>query len=149
MSNDVQTLLHDLLQDDQGNYTIKTSLLGDLGTVFLPAILEQIKYIPIPRIEFEDKDWYIVIEDLVLESESFLPAVMEIKVNGNVKGSLIAYVRVLSHPFTLLGQKQRHSRPPLYQIQEQTGERLWYQHVQNPDRPRRHSFLLSQEVGVS
>lgn len=49
-------------------------------TVMLPLAFEQVKYIPIPRIEHEDANYYFVAEDIVLSSVNFLPNMMEIKV---------------------------------------------------------------------
>ncbi|TPX66724.1 hypothetical protein SpCBS45565_g04267 [Spizellomyces sp. 'palustris'] len=83
LADDVKHLIDDLVRDSQGNYTFKSNLLGDISTVIFPALMEQVQYIPIPRIEHEDENWHIIVEDLVLESESFLPALMEIEVKNH------------------------------------------------------------------
>ena len=72
-----QKLFNALGNDENGKPTFKPHLLKDLGEVILPAVMENIAYIPIPRIEYSDPQFDAVIENLVLESDNFMPNVAE------------------------------------------------------------------------
>ncbi|CAH0044074.1 unnamed protein product [Clonostachys solani] len=74
----VEKLFHDLGNDEFGKAVFKPHLLKDLTEVIIPAILEKIAYVPIPRIEYSDPKIDAVIENLVLESDNFMPNVLEI-----------------------------------------------------------------------
>lgn len=71
-------LFKDLGNDKDGKPVFKPHLLKDLRDVILPAALENIAYIPIPRIEYTDSQFDAVIENLVLESDNFAPNVFEV-----------------------------------------------------------------------
>ncbi|KAH6849902.1 hypothetical protein B0I37DRAFT_370194 [Chaetomium sp. MPI-CAGE-AT-0009] len=64
--------------DDDGKPTFKPHFVKDLTNVILPAIFENVAYIPVPRIEYSDTQFDAVIENLVLESDNFMPNVLEI-----------------------------------------------------------------------
>lgn len=74
----VEKLFKDLGQDENGKATFKPHLVKDLRDVILPAIFENVAYIPVPRIEYSDPQVDAVIENLVLESDNFMPNVFEI-----------------------------------------------------------------------
>ncbi|KAH7041424.1 uncharacterized protein B0I36DRAFT_261193 [Microdochium trichocladiopsis] len=74
----VEKLFLDLGNDNQGKPTYKPHLVKDLTDVIVPAVLENIAYVPIPRIEFSDHQIDAVVENLVLESDNFAPNVLEI-----------------------------------------------------------------------
>lgn len=80
----VSKLFYDLGNDENGKQTFKPHLVKDLTNVILPATLESIAYIPIPRIEYSDSQVDAVIENLVLESDNFMPNVLEIYNNNYV-----------------------------------------------------------------
>jgi len=46
-------------------------------------IVQNIRYIPISRLEYEDSNYHLVMEDIFLSSDNFLPNVMEAKVIFN------------------------------------------------------------------
>jgi len=71
-------LFNDLGNDEKGKPTFKPRLVKDLTDVILPSIFEKVAYIPIPRIEYSDPHVDVVIENLVLESDNFMPNVLEI-----------------------------------------------------------------------
>jgi len=71
-------LFTDLGNDENGKPVFKPHLVKDLTDVILPAIFENVAYIPVPRIEYSDPQFDAVIENLVLESDNFMPNVMEI-----------------------------------------------------------------------
>jgi hypothetical protein len=74
-----KALVNDVLYDDEGNLSLKADLIQDLSTILLPLAVKQVKVIPIPRIEHNDHQWHIIIENLILTSDNFLPNVMEVK----------------------------------------------------------------------
>jgi hypothetical protein len=74
----VQKLFKDLGNDENGKPTFKPHLVKDLTEVVIPAIFENIAYVPIPRIEYSDPQVDAIIENLVLESDNFMPNVVEI-----------------------------------------------------------------------
>ncbi|KAH6976046.1 hypothetical protein BKA56DRAFT_74714 [Ilyonectria sp. MPI-CAGE-AT-0026] len=71
-------LFKDLGNDVDGKPVFKPHLIKDLTEVILPSVLRNIAYIPIPRIEFSDPKFDAIIENLVLESDNFMPNVLEI-----------------------------------------------------------------------
>lgn len=71
-------LFTNLGNDENGKPTFKPHLIKDLTEVILPALFENIAYIPVPRIEYSDKMVDAVIENLVLESDNFMPNMLEI-----------------------------------------------------------------------
>jgi len=73
----LQKLFNDLGNDENGKPTFKPHLLKDLSDVILPSLFENVAYIPIPRIEYSDPQFDAVIENLVLESDNFMPNVFE------------------------------------------------------------------------
>ncbi|RFU78055.1 hypothetical protein TARUN_4168 [Trichoderma arundinaceum] len=76
--NAVQKLFKDLGNDENGKPAFKPHLVKDLTEVVIPAILENIAYVPIPRIEYSDPQVDAIIENLVLESDNFMPNVLEV-----------------------------------------------------------------------
>lgn len=74
----VQKLFHDLGNDENGKPTFKPHLVKDLTNVIIPGVLENLAYIPVPRIEYSDPQFDAVIENLVLESDNFTPNVLEV-----------------------------------------------------------------------
>ncbi|KAI1306653.1 hypothetical protein F5Y03DRAFT_354094 [Xylaria venustula] len=74
----VQKLFQHLGNDEEGKPTFKPHLIKDLTEVIIPATFENVAYIPIPRIEYSDHQIDAIIENLVLESDNFMPNVFEI-----------------------------------------------------------------------
>ena len=70
-------LFKDLGHDKDGNQEFKPHLAKDLTEVLLPAFFENVRYVPIPRIEFSDKMIDAVVENLVIEGDNLAPNVME------------------------------------------------------------------------
>ncbi|KPI35148.1 uncharacterized protein AB675_1363 [Cyphellophora attinorum] len=73
----VQKLFLDLGNDENGKSTFKPHLVKDVTEVIIPAIFENVRYVPIPRIEVSDPMVDVVVENLVLESNNLFPNVME------------------------------------------------------------------------
>lgn len=77
-ANSMQKLFNDLGNDENGQPTFKPHLIKDLTEVIIPAIFENIRYVPIPRIEYSDSAFDAVIENLVIESDNLMPNMLEI-----------------------------------------------------------------------
>jgi DNA ligase-4 len=71
-------LFNDLGNDENGKPTFKPHLIKDLTDVILPAVFEKVAYVPVPRMEYSDPQFDVVVENLVLESDNFMPNVLEI-----------------------------------------------------------------------
>lgn len=76
-ADSVNKLFLDLGQDENGQTTFKPHLLKDLSDVILPAIFENVRYIPIPRIEYSDPMVDAVVENLVIEGDNLAPNSLE------------------------------------------------------------------------
>jgi hypothetical protein len=74
----VRKLFMHLGNDQNGKPTFKPHLMKDLRDVILPAIMENVAYIPIPRIEYSDSQMDAIIENLVMESDNFMPNIAEV-----------------------------------------------------------------------
>jgi hypothetical protein len=70
-------LFNDLGHDENGKPEFKPHLIKDLTDVILPAFFENIRYVPIPRIEFSDHMMDVVVENLVVEGDNLAPNVFE------------------------------------------------------------------------
>ncbi|KAJ5809876.1 uncharacterized protein N7503_002094 [Penicillium pulvis] len=77
LAESVQTLFKDLGRDAGGKVVFKKHLLTDLRDIILPGIFENVRYVPIPRIEVSDPTVDVVIENLVIESDNLMPNVVE------------------------------------------------------------------------
>jgi hypothetical protein len=74
----INKLFTDLGNDENGKPTFKPHLVKDLTEVILPAAVEGIRYVPIPRIEVSDPQIDAVVENLVIESDNLMPNMVEI-----------------------------------------------------------------------
>ncbi|KAI2468989.1 hypothetical protein F4781DRAFT_395972 [Annulohypoxylon bovei var. microspora] len=74
----LEKLFNSLGNDELGKATFKPHLIKDLTDVIIPAVFENVAYIPIPRIEYSDSEIDAVVENLVLESDNFMPNVLEV-----------------------------------------------------------------------
>ena len=70
-------LFNDLGNDENGKPQFKKHLVKDLSEVILPALFENVRYIPIPRIEYSDAMADAVIENLIIEGDNLAPNVFE------------------------------------------------------------------------
>ncbi|RDW94166.1 uncharacterized protein DSM5745_01488 [Aspergillus mulundensis] len=73
----MQKLFTDLGQDESGKPKFKKHLVKDITEVILPAVFENVRYVPVPRIEVQDAMADVVIENLVVESDNLMPNVVE------------------------------------------------------------------------
>lgn len=94
VADDLKTLLSDIFYDESGNLVIKTDLVHDLGAIF-PILGDSLANVPLPPLEYENDQWYIKVENVVLHCTGILPKYMNFNtgatidmdqkaVNGNV-----------------------------------------------------------------
>jgi hypothetical protein len=77
--NSLQKLFQDLGNDPAtGKPTFKKHLVKDLTSVILPGIFENVRYVPVPRIEYSDPKIDAIVENLVIESDNLMPNTLEI-----------------------------------------------------------------------
>ncbi|KAJ5814919.1 hypothetical protein N7474_006696 [Penicillium riverlandense] len=77
LADSIQQLFKDLGRNTGGQVVFKQDLLKDVGNVILPGIFDNVRYVPIPRIEVSDPMVDVVVENLVIESDNLLPNVVE------------------------------------------------------------------------
>jgi len=78
LGNSLQKLFNDLGQDENGKPKFKKHLVKDITQVIIPDIFENVRYVPVPRIEYSDPMMDAVIENLVIESDNLMPNLFEI-----------------------------------------------------------------------
>jgi hypothetical protein len=54
--------------------------LNDIRITLIPALIEQVKYVPLPQIVYSDKQYEIAIENMILAGDTLMPDVFEVKV---------------------------------------------------------------------
>jgi len=78
LGDSLTKLFNDLGNDENGKPTFKKHLVKDVTQVIIPDIFEQIRYVPVPRIEYSDRMIDAIVENLVIESDNLMPNVFEI-----------------------------------------------------------------------
>lgn len=99
----LRTLFSDLTNDENGKPAFKPHLIKDFTDVILPGLFENIRYVPVPRIEYTDPSIDAIVENLVIESDNFAPNVLELgsdnywrwgrkKISGSSKNKIMLSV---------------------------------------------------------
>lgn len=70
-------LFKDLGNDDSGKPEFKPHLIKDLTDVLIPGFFENVRYVPIPRIEVSDPMIDAIVENLVIEGDNLAPNMFE------------------------------------------------------------------------
>ncbi len=83
----MQRLFMDLGNDENGKPTFKPHLLKDLSEVILPGIFENVRYVPVPRIEYSDPMMDAIVENLIIESDNLAPNIFEFASDNYFKWS--------------------------------------------------------------
>ncbi|KAK9451893.1 uncharacterized protein V1518DRAFT_403235 [Limtongia smithiae] len=78
-ASEAKELASQIGTDKKGNLVFKSNLIKDIGNVVLPELVETIHYLPLPRIEYSDRQIDVVIENLVLQSANLLPNLIEVR----------------------------------------------------------------------
>ncbi|KAI7904602.1 uncharacterized protein BX663DRAFT_559607 [Cokeromyces recurvatus] len=87
ISKKVKSIHQHLWYDSNGNAAFKPHLLNDIRITLLPALIEQIKYVPLPQIVYSDKQFEIAVENMVLEGDTLMPNIFEIKADDYLRFS--------------------------------------------------------------
>jgi hypothetical protein len=77
-ADSMNKLFQDLGNDENGKPTFKSHLVKDLTQVIVPAIFENTRYVPVPRIEYTDPTIDAIVENLIVESDNLFPNSLEI-----------------------------------------------------------------------
>lgn len=111
-----------LIDERIGKPTFKPHLVKDLTDVILPATFESIAYIPVPRIEFSDPTMDVVIENLVLESDNFMPNLLEINSENHLRFGRKKIANKSKHTFEIkVSGVQMDLRDVSYYIKKKQG----------------------------
>lgn len=84
-ADSLKTLFTNLGNDENGKPTFKPHLVKDLSEVIVPAIFENIRYVPIPRIEYSDPMMDAIVENLVIEGDNLTPNILEFASDNHFK----------------------------------------------------------------
>ena len=90
-------LTKDLLFDGEGSLKFKPQLWLDIRKVILPSIIDQVGYVPIPRIEYTDESLDLVIENLALSGRNLFPNVISMEAHNFVRFSPYNAITSVTH----------------------------------------------------
>jgi hypothetical protein len=98
-------------------------LWTDIRKVILPTLVEQVGYIPIPRIEYTDDKLDLVIENLTLQGRNLFPNIVEIAAQTHMKMSPYSTIKdEYHHTMTLtLSQIQADMRDVTFYFRKKSG----------------------------
>lgn len=123
IGNNFAQLTKDLLFDGDGHLTFKPELWRDVRQEIFPAFVDELGYVPIPRIEYTDEQIDLVIENLALSAKNILPNHVTVDAHNHMK--LSAYKNIKDethHEFRLtLGQIQADMRDVAFYFRKKTG----------------------------
>ncbi|KAL1739642.1 hypothetical protein HDZ31DRAFT_85812 [Schizophyllum fasciatum] len=116
-------LTKDLLFDNEGRLAFKSELWADIRHTILPAVVDKVGYVPIPRIEYTDDAFDVVIENLVLSGRNIFPNVIEVRANNYFKYSPYSTIKDEGkHEFTLsFSQVQADLRDVAFYFSKKSG----------------------------
>lgn len=84
---DWQRLAKDLLFDSEGSLKYKPELWRDIRKVVVPGLVANIGYVPIPRIEYTDDSFDVVLENLALSGKNVFPNIVSFEAHNYMKFS--------------------------------------------------------------
>ncbi|KAF8813294.1 hypothetical protein BYT27DRAFT_7239437 [Phlegmacium glaucopus] len=116
-------LTKDLLFDSEGSFKFKPHLWNDIRKVILPQLIEQVRYLPIPRIEYTDDSLDLLVENLTLQGRNLFPNIIEMEAHNFIKFSPYdAITDDHNHHMTLrLHQMQADMRDVAFYYRKKTG----------------------------
>ncbi|KAI0654930.1 hypothetical protein C8Q70DRAFT_924907 [Cubamyces menziesii] len=116
-------LTKDLLFDSEGSLKFKPELWMDIRKVILPSIIDQVGYIPIPRIEYTDDTLDLVIENLALSGRNLFPNLVSMEAHNFVKFSPYNAIKDENHHEFVLtfGQIQADMRDVAFYFKKKSG----------------------------
>lgn len=108
LGDNIQQITKDLFLNSEGGLTFKPHLWSDIRDPILPELLSHVGLVPLPRIEYTDKQVDLVIENLAIDLLNILPSQTEMDIRNHFKLS----------QFDKLGDRHQHSfKLMLHQIQ--------------------------------
>jgi len=112
-----------LLFDSEGSLKFKADLWNDIRKVIVPTLIEEVGYIPIPRIEYTDESLDLVVENLTLQGRNLFPNIVQFEAHNFVKFSpYTAITDDHSHRITIvLEQMQADMRDVAFFYHKKTG----------------------------
>jgi hypothetical protein len=116
-------LTRDLLFDSEGSLKFKPALWDDIRRVILPTLIDRVGYIPIPRIEYTDDSYDLVIENLTLSGKNLFPNIVSLEAKNFFKFSPYNVISdASSHDITLhFGQIQADMRDVAFYFRKKSG----------------------------
>ncbi|PCH43513.1 hypothetical protein WOLCODRAFT_164502 [Wolfiporia cocos MD-104 SS10] len=116
-------LTKDLLFDSEGSLKFKPELWRDIRKVILPSMIDQVGYVPIPRIEYTDDSLDLVLENLALSGRNVFPNLVTLDAHNHMKFSPYDGINdEQHHEFVLtLGQIQADLRDVAFFYHKKTG----------------------------
>ncbi|KAF7353927.1 hypothetical protein MVEN_01078900 [Mycena venus] len=82
LAQDFARFTRDFLFDAEGNLQFKTKLWNDVRSVILPTLVDKVGYIPIPRVEYTDDNFDLVVENLTLSGRHLFPNIVEVEAHN-------------------------------------------------------------------
>ncbi|KAL0948737.1 hypothetical protein HGRIS_008869 [Hohenbuehelia grisea] len=116
-------LTRDLLFDSEGGLKFKPHLWNDIRKVILPQLIDKVGYMPIPRIEYTDDAFDLVLENLTLSGRNLFPNVVSFETKNYVKFSPYNAIKDEGHHEITLtfGQIQADMRDVAFYFRKKTG----------------------------
>lgn len=86
LTNTTNKLIKDLLYDEYGRFSLNTEAMTQIRAVLVPALLDQLKSIPVPRIEnHEEGDYEYIIDNLNFNATNLVPEKIKISTYSQMK----------------------------------------------------------------
>ncbi|KAG2365723.1 hypothetical protein BDR07DRAFT_1480974 [Suillus spraguei] len=119
-------LMRDLLFDSEGSLKFKVDLWSNITNIILPMIMQQVESLPIPRVEYTDDAFDIVVENLTLQGWNLLPNAITIEGRNFLNFNLgVAIPNSEDFDFTItLAQIQANMRDVAFYFRKKTGFEL-------------------------
>ena len=116
-------LTKDLLFDNEGELKFKPELWYDIRKTILPAVIDKVGYVPIPRVEYTDDTLDLVLENLTLSGRNLFPNVVTLESHNFVKFSPYNTIKDDQHHEIVLhfGQIQADMRDVAFYFHKKTG----------------------------
>ncbi|KAI0043796.1 hypothetical protein FA95DRAFT_1498062 [Auriscalpium vulgare] len=121
--DDWARLTRDLLFDNEGSLKFKPELWMDIRKVIVPTLVDEVGYVPIPRVEYTDDALDLVVENLTLQGRNLFPNVVSIEAHNFMKFSPYNTIKDENHhEFTLtLGHIQADMKDVAFYFKKKTG----------------------------
>lgn len=116
----VVALGHEVFFDDSGKPLFKPELIKDLS-MLIPLIADQLAYIPIPRIETEDNDMHVILDNIIIKSSNILPKYIKVAGSGTFDSSEITDPKLNSTFRFTISQIQASGNNISYFLKKKSG----------------------------